>query len=74
MTSQVVNLQVTANLPIDCEFWPEDDGWQGLCKSLSVTVQGSSFEDAEKNMASELQAHIERILQEHSKSSRRRVA
>jgi predicted RNase H-like HicB family nuclease len=74
MTSQVVNLQVTANLPIDCEFWPEDDGWQGLCKSPSVTVQGSSFEDAKKNMASELQVHIERILQEHSKSSRRRVA
>jgi len=74
MTSQVVNLQVTASIPIDCDFWSEDDGWKGLCKSPSVTVRGSSFEDAKKNMATELQAHIERILREHSKRSARRIA
>jgi hypothetical protein len=74
MTSQVVNLQVTASIPIDCDFWSEDDGWKGLCKSLSITVQGNSFEDAKKNMATELQAHIERILREHPKRSARRVA
>jgi len=70
----VVNLQVTASQPIDYDFWPEDDGWNGLCKSLSVTVRGSSFEDAKKNMATELQVHIERILREHPKRSARRVA
>jgi len=53
MTSQIVNLQVAASIPIDCDFWPEDDGWKGLCKSLPVTVGGSSFEDAKKNMATE---------------------
>ena len=74
MTSQVVNLQVTASIPIDCDYWPEDDGWKGLCKSLSVTVGGSSFEDAKKNMAAELQADIDRILREHPKRSARRVA
>jgi hypothetical protein len=74
MTSQVVNLQVTASIPIDCDFWPEDDGWKGLCKSLAVTVRGSSFENAKKNMASELQVHVERILREHPKRSARRVA
>jgi hypothetical protein len=74
MTSQVVNLQVTASIPIDCDFWSEDDRWKGLCKSLSVTVQGSSFEDAKKNMATELQAHIEKLLREHPKKSARRVA
>ena len=57
MTSQVVNLQVTASIPIDCDFWPEDDGRKGLCKSLSVTVRGSSFEDAKKNMATETSAY-----------------
>jgi hypothetical protein len=41
MTSQAVNLEVTASIPIDCDFWSEDDGWKGLCKSLSVTVRGS---------------------------------
>ena len=74
MTSQVVNLQVTASVPIDCDFWPENDGWKGFSKSLSVTVRGSSFEDAKKNMATELQVHIERILREHPKRSTRRVA
>jgi hypothetical protein len=53
MTSQAVNLQVTASIPIDCDFWSEDDGWKGLCKSLSVTVRGSSFEDAKKNMVNQ---------------------
>ena len=71
MASEVVNLQVTASIPIDCDFWSEDDGWKGLCKSLSVTVQGSSFEDAKKNMANELQAHIEKILRGHKRSARR---
>jgi hypothetical protein len=74
MTSQVVNLQVTASIPIDCDFWSEDDGWKGLCRSLSVTVHGSSFEDAKKNMATELQMHVERILRELPKTSARRVA
>ena|SRR5271165_4537942 len=49
MTSEVVNLEVTASIPIDCDFWSEDDGWKGKCKSLPVTVRGSSFEDAKKN-------------------------
>jgi len=70
MPSQVVNVQVTASIPIACDFWSEDDGWKGLCKSPSVTVRGSSFEDAKKNMAAELQTHIEGILREHPKKMR----
>ena len=71
MSSQVVNLQVTASIPIDCDFWPETDGWKGLCKSPAATVRGSSFEDAKKNMATELQVHIERILRAQPKRTRR---
>jgi hypothetical protein len=74
MTSQVVSLPVAASIPVDCDFWPEGDGWKGICKSLSVTVTGSSFEDAKKNMAAELQGRIERIMRAHSKRSVRRVA
>ena len=69
MTSEVVNLQVTASIPVDCDFWSEDDGWKGGCKSQSVTAGGGSFEDAKKTMATELQAYIERILREHPKRS-----
>ena len=74
MTSEVVNLEVTASIPINCDSWSEEDGWKGLCKSLSVMVRGSSFEDAKKNMAGELQVYIEGILQEHPKRSTRRIA
>jgi hypothetical protein len=65
MISQIVNLPVSAGIPIPCDFWPEDDGWKGLCKSPPVTVCGRSFEDAKKNMATELQAQIEGILRDH---------
>jgi hypothetical protein len=74
MTSQVVNLEVTASIPVACDFWSEDDGWKGLCKSPSVTVRGSSFEDAKKNMATELQTHIQRILREPPKRIARGIA
>jgi len=74
MTSQAVNLEVTASIPIDCDFWSEDDGWRGLCKSLSVTVHGSSFEDAKKNMAGELQVYIEELLRKHPSRGARRIA
>ncbi len=74
MTSQIVKLEVSASIPIECEFWPEDDGWKGLSGSPSVTVRGSSFEDAKKNMAAELQTQIEGILREHPKKSARRIA
>jgi hypothetical protein len=74
MTSQVVKLEVSASVPIECEFWSEDDGWKGLSRSPSITVRGSSFEDAKKNMATELQALIEVILREHPKKSARRIA
>ena len=74
MASQIVTLQVTASVPIACDFWPEGDGWKGFCKRLAVMVSGSSFEDAKKNMATELLGHIEKILREHPKKSARRVA
>jgi hypothetical protein len=71
MTSEVVTLEVTAAIPIECDFWSQDDGWQGLCKRLSLTVRGSNFEDAKKNMASELQNCIEKILGEHTRTAER---
>jgi len=74
MTSEVVTLEVMATIPIDCDFWSQDDGWQGLCESLSLTVGGSSFEDAKKNMAGELQVYIEKILREYSRRNAQRVA
>jgi hypothetical protein len=74
MTSQIVKLEVSASIPIECEFWSENDGWKGLCRNPAVTVRGSSFENAKKNMATELQAQIEEILRDHPTKSARRIA
>ena len=74
MTSQATKLMVTASIPKDCIFQLEDDGWNGVCEELSVTIRGSSFEDAKRKMEAALQAHIERVLQEHPRASRKKVA
>ena len=69
MTSGIVSLKVTASIAIDRDFWSQGDGW--ICKSPSAKVRGSNFEDAKKNMATELQEHVERILRKHPKRSAR---
>ena len=73
MSSEIVNLKVTANIAIDCDFWSEGDGWEGLCKSPAATVRGSGFEDAKKNMATELQEQIEEILSKQPETRARKA-
>jgi predicted RNase H-like HicB family nuclease len=74
MKSEAVSLPVIAGVPLDCSFWPEEDGWHGVCARLGVAVSGSSFEDAKKHMETALQEHIERSLREPSGRSVHRVA
>ena len=66
MTPHAVKLQVEAKVPKDCIFWLEADGWTGICEELSVTVHGSSFEDAKRVMEASLQEHIETVLRENA--------
>jgi predicted RNase H-like HicB family nuclease len=65
---------VTAGIPKDCSFQLDDDGWNGVCEELSVTVLGSSFEDAKRRMEVALQDHIENVLRKHSRVPGKRVA
>jgi predicted RNase H-like HicB family nuclease len=74
MTAQAIKLKVTASVPKDCIFQLEHDGWNGVCDELSVTVCGSSFEDAKRKMEAALQAHIESVLRKHSTASQKKVA
>jgi predicted RNase H-like HicB family nuclease len=59
-----VKLLVTASVPRECEFWTEDDGWKGACVDLSVTVHGTNFEEARKNMETALQTSLESALRD----------
>ena len=74
MTSQAVKLKVTASVVRDCTFWAEDDGWAGHCEELSVSVRGSSFEDAKRQMEAALQVYIEKVLRKHSKLDAQKIA
>jgi predicted RNase H-like HicB family nuclease len=74
MTGHLVTLKVSANVPKDCSFWPDDDSWNGVCEELSLTVRGSSFEDAKRKMEAALQAYIECVLHEHPRASRKKIA
>lgn len=68
MTSQAINLNVNASVPVACTFWREDDGWIGTCDQFSLRVEGTSFEDVKRNMESSLQSFVERVL--HASASR----
>jgi len=64
MLPNAVKLVVTASVPLECEFWMEDDGWKGASVELSVAVHGSNFEEAKKNMEAALQTAVESILRD----------
>ena len=66
MQPHAVKVPVTASIPIECEFWSEDDGWTGSCPHLTVTVHGNNFEDAKKHMEATLQTKIESIIRSRS--------
>ena len=66
MQPHAVKLSVTASIPLECEFWSEDDGWKGSCPQLEIAVRGNNFEESKKMMEAALQAKIESVLQTRS--------
>ena len=54
MKVQAIAVPVAASVPIECHFWPESDGWKGVCDELSITVEGISFKDSKEGMEREL--------------------
>ena len=74
MTSRAVKLKVTPSVAKECTFWSEDDSWVGLCKELSITVRGTSFEDSKRQMEAALQDYRENLLRKHSGTAGKRIA
>jgi hypothetical protein len=74
VSAHAVKLKISANVPADCSFWPDDDGWNGVCDALSLTVRGSTFVDAKRKMEAALLELIESVLHKHSRASRTKVA
>jgi predicted RNase H-like HicB family nuclease len=69
--THAVKLPVAVPVALECEFWVDSDGWNGVCQEFSITVHSSSFEDAKREMEAALKAHIEGILRQ---GTRERVA
>ena len=64
MQPHAVTVPVITSVPIECTFWPEDDGWKGSCVELAVSVPGGNFEEAKKNMEKTLQEYISSLLRD----------
>ena len=64
MDPKAVKVPVTASIPVDCIFWTDPDGWTGTCAQLSLTIYGSTFEEAKKNMEEKLVAAINGLVRE----------
>jgi len=69
LIAEGININITLMFSLAHYEAVAQDYLRGLKRNAKphLTVRGSSFEDAKKNMATELQAHIERILREHPK-------
>jgi predicted RNase H-like HicB family nuclease len=64
MQTHAVTVPVITPVPIECTFWPEDDGWKGACMELGVAVPGGNFEEAKKNVEKALQEYISAVLRD----------
>ena len=69
MGNHVVTLRVTPLLRIECKFWLTDDGWNGGCEQLAITVQAGSFEHAKSEMEIALGKYIDGLLGDALRSS-----
>jgi hypothetical protein len=69
METNAVRVPVIAAAYIECIFWPETDGWTGVCESLSLNVRGSNFEETKKNLEAALHAHVEFLIRRSAQAA-----
>ena len=62
MPHHAVSLRVTPCLRIECQFWLDDDGWNGNADELHISVRAASFAQAKADMELALARHIEALL------------
>ena len=57
-----VSLPVIAPVPFECKFWQDSDVWHAVADGLNIAVQGSSFEDAKRNMETALNDYVQSLV------------
>jgi predicted RNase H-like HicB family nuclease len=51
------------SVPILCKFWHEDGVWNGVAEDVPVAVFGRTFEEAQENMRSAIESHMESVAE-----------
>lgn len=69
-----VSVPVIAPVPFECKFWQDSDIWHAVADGLNITVQGSSFEDAKRNMEAALNEYVQSLVRKPTATSRKIVA
>ena len=69
MTHHAVTLGVKPCLRVECKFWLEDDGWNGISEQPAIAVQAGTFEEAKSDMEIALGKYIESFLRERRASA-----
>ena len=64
MTHHAVTLGVKPCLHVECKFWLEDDGWNGISEQPAIAVRAGTFEQARSDMEIALGKYIESLLRE----------
>jgi predicted RNase H-like HicB family nuclease len=66
-----VSVPVIAPVPFECKFWQDSDVWHAVADRLNITVQGTSFEDAKRNMETALNDYVQSLVRKPAATSRK---
>jgi hypothetical protein len=63
-------LRVVPCLSVECRFWLEDSGWNGVVDQVGISVRADSFEQAKNDMELALGKLVESVLYQQRKPAR----
>jgi hypothetical protein len=69
MPSCTVKMLLVDPIDVECVFWKEDNGWKGVCESLSIWVRGRSFHESKKRMGMVLKTYVRSLFGERRKAA-----
>ena len=65
MRSYTLKMSLIDPIAVECVFWAENDGWKGVCESLSILVWGRDFKESKKRMETVLKTYVRSLFREH---------
>jgi hypothetical protein len=74
MPNHAVAFKVTPCLSIECKFWLDDTGWNGIADAVAVSIQAETFGQAKADMELALGKYLESLLRDRANSKTARAA